>query len=410
MIYDVIVCGGGASGFFSAINIAMKVPGLKIAILEKTGKLLSKVRISGGGRCNVTNGRTSPSELVRYYPRGEKKLYNLMKSFGPAEMINWLNNFGVDLKTEDDLRVFPITNDSQTIIDCFMACCEQYNIEILTKQEVKKIAKSDDKWQVQTAVKSYLSRFVIIATGASPKAWDMIGKLPANITDIAPSLFTFNIRDPRINGLQGVAFRKSLVKIVGSRLAEEGSLLITHWGMSGPAILKLSAWGALDLKKRNYEFEIIINFIADTSYESFRNWIVSQKNIAGKKKISNVIPEGIVKRYWHNLLTYCEISQDLLMADLSKKQINKLTEECCQAKFTVKGKSTFKDEFVTCGGVALQNIDLKDMESKTQEGLYFTGEVLDIDGITGGFNFQACWATAWAVSESISKKYLSEKV
>lgn len=405
MTHDVVVCGGGASGFFAAINIAIKNPDFSIVILEKSSKLLSKVKISGGGRCNVTNGRIKPAELVNFYPRGEKKIYNLLKNFGPKEMQQWLKGCGVDLKTEDDLRVFPVTDKSQTIIDCFLKLCRQYDIAIKTHQEVTKISKEKSNWSIETkSGPAYNSKSIIFATGASPKTWQLIENLSYNLTETAPSLFTFNINDDRIANLPGVAFQNASVKIAGTKLSEEGPLLITHWGMSGPAILKLSAWGARVLKNINYEFKILINFNKDLSPEAMRSWLKDQKSIAGGKKISNISPEGVVKRYWLSLLGYCQISHDLLIRDLNKKQINKLTEECCQAQFEVKGKSTFKDEFVTCGGVALSDVDLKTMESKKHSDMYFCGEVLDIDGITGGFNFQACWATAWAISEAITEK------
>lgn len=402
MTYDVIVCGGGASGFFTAINIAVKNPNLRIVILEKTSKLLSKVKISGGGRCNVTNGRTKVGELVNYYPRGEKKLYDLLKNFGPGEMMAWLNSYGVQLNTEDDLRVFPSSNKSQTIIDCFMGLCDRFHIDIKTKQEISSIQKKGDIWMIKTSTGlEFETKTIVLATGSSPKAWKMIENLSYEITDTAPSLFTFNIEDPRISNLPGVAFQSAQVKVAGTKLAEVGPLLITHWGLSGPAILKLSAWGARDLKKINYKFKIIVNFNESTTYEQFKMWLLDQKSNSGAKKISNINPHGTVKRYWLNLLGYCEISPNLLVRDLSKKQLNKLTEECCQAQFDVNGKSTFKDEFVTCGGVSLKEVDLRTMESKKHPGIYFCGEVLDIDGITGGFNFQACWATAWAISESV---------
>lgn len=405
MTHDVVVCGGGASGFFAAINIAIKNPDFSVVILEKSSKLLSKVKISGGGRCNVTNGRKKAAELVNFYPRGEKKIYNLLKNFGPGEMHNWLNNYGVQLKTEEDLRVFPVTDKSQTIIDCFLKLCHQYKITIKTQQEVTSISGEEQNWSIATkSGLQYNSKAIVFATGASPRTWQLIEQLSYKLTETAPSLFTFNIKDPRIKHLPGVAFQHASVKVAGTKLAEEGPLLITHWGMSGPAILKLSAWGARMLKSINYDFKILINFNADTSPEEMRNWLNEQKSTSGGKKISNITPAGIAKRYWLSLLDYCQISHDQLIRELNKKQINKLTEECCQAQFEVKGKSTFKDEFVTCGGVALAEIDLKTMESKKHRNIYFCGEVLDIDGITGGFNFQACWATAWAISEAISKK------
>ncbi len=407
MIYDVIVCGGGAAGFFSAINVANKTLKSKILILEKSSKLLAKVKISGGGRCNVTNGRELPAELVKFYPRGGKKLYALLKGFGPKEMTKWLGNQNVPLHTEADLRVFPISNNSQTIIDCFLQNCIQKNIEIKTNQEVISISKVDGCWELKSKQTSYLSKHVIFATGSSPKSWAMLQKTPIKMESPVPSLFTFNIKDERLNSLPGVSFEDVTIKVEGSKISESGPLLITHWGLSGPAVLKLSAWAARQLYEKNYEFNILINFNKSHSAESFRDWLLQVKQSNPHKKLSNMVPAGITTRYWSNLISYCNIPENLQLQDLSKKIINKLSEECTQAKFVVKGKSTFKEEFVTCGGISLSEIDLKTMESKHHTNLYFSGEVLNIDGITGGFNFQACWATGWAVSETISKRFNS---
>jgi len=401
--YDVIVCGGGAAGFFSAINIAIKNEGCKVLILEKSSKLLSKVKISGGGRCNVTNGRKIPSELVKFYPRGEKKLYSLMSKFGTKEMQEWLTAYGVPLKTESDLRVFPKSDDSQTIIDCFMKLCHQYNIQIKINSEVTGIKQPGEVWQLITKENSYQSRFVVFATGASKKSWSLLTKQSIGISSPVPSLFTFNIKDPRIQNLQGIAFSNAQVKIESSKFIAEGPLLITHWGLSGPAVLKISAWAARFLHDQNYRFNILVNFNPFYNFDSFRNWLMEEKEKHKHKKLVNILPNGIVTRYWHNLISYCQISPERLMKDLSKKNINKLSEECTQAIFSVNGKSTFKEEFVTCGGIELNEVNLKSMESKHHKGLFYCGEVLNIDGITGGFNFQACWATGWTVSESITQ-------
>ena len=404
MIFDVIICGGGAAGIFTAINIAEKAPGSRVIVLEKTQKLLSKVRISGGGRCNVTNGRTAAGELVKHYPRGEKKLYPLLKEFGPSEMTDWLAKRDVQLKTEADLRVFPVTDQSQTIIDCFLTQCQRYGVKIAQSQEITSF-HHDDVWTVHTkAGDTFKATKLVIATGSSTRSWKMIEKAPLKISELAPSLFTFNIKDPRLTDLPGVAFANCEVKIAGTKLVERGPVLITHWGLSGPATLKLSAWGARILQSKNYQFDIIVNFVEGSSSEEFRASLMAIKSTQGAKKLVNCIPEGIPKRYWARLVDYCEIPPNMTAGQLNKKQLNKLTEECTQALFQVTGKSTFKDEFVTCGGVALSQVNLKTMESKQYPGLYFGGEVLDIDGITGGFNFQACWAAGWAISEALKNE------
>ena len=405
MVFDVIICGGGAAGIFTAINLAEKVPGSKVLVLEKTQKLLAKVRISGGGRCNVTNGRNSPGELVKFYPRGEKKLYSLLKDFGPSQMTEWLAARGVELKTEADLRVFPITDQSQTIIDCFMEQCRLHGVKISHGQEVTSFLKDGDHWIVKTkSGDTFTTHRLVIATGSSSRSWQMIEKTPLTISELAPSLFTFNIKDERLAGLPGVAFSNCDIKIAGTKLAETGPVLITHWGLSGPATLKLSAWGARILQKKSYRFDVIVNFNAANTSEQFRIALQEVKATSGTKKLINCIPEGIPKRYWAQLIRYCQIPENMTAGQLSKKQINKLTEECTQAMFSVSGKSTFKEEFVTCGGVSLSEVNLKTLESRQFPGLYFCGEVLDVDGVTGGFNFQSCWATAWAISEALKKE------
>lgn len=396
----IIVIGGGAAGFFAAINIAQRNPDGEVVILEKTNKWLQKVKVSGGGRCNVTNDRSKPSELVGFYPRGAKKLYKSFEKFSTSDMVKWLKDHGVETHAEADLRMFPVTNSSQTIIDCFINTCKRYGVNVLRNENVTDLKQSSDKWQVVTTTNSFLADKLVICTGASPNFWSKLEGIGLKVAPPVPSLFTFNIKDPRLQELAGVSFPRCTIKIAGTKLEESGPLLITHWGLSGPAILKLSARGARDLSVMSYQFEIIINFLEATTYEEARQFLISRKAENLKKNIGNVMPE-VPKRYWLSLLDYCQIKPETKMGDLGKKGLNKLTEELFQARFVVSGKSTFKEEFVTCGGVELSEIDMETMEARRFPNLYLSGEVLNIDALTGGFNFQACWTSSWIISRSI---------
>ncbi len=393
------IIGGGAAGFFTAINIAEKCPHAKVTILEKTGKVLQKVKVSGGGRCNVTNGREQPSELVPFYPRGGKKLYRPLSQFGTTDMRSWLSEHGVATKVEEDLRAFPVSNSSQTIIDCFLHHCLKLKIDVQRNQVVTGIFPND-QWRVKTTTSEHDFDIVIIATGSSEMAWKWLEPLGLQLVPRVPSLFTFNIKDPRLQGLQGLAFPDAQIKIAGTKLRESGPLLITHWGLSGPAVLKLSSVGARELADRDYQFQIIVSF-PHKEAEAFRAELQASIHSNPKKQLGNLKVAGCPERYWTNLLKFLGIKSDGPLGELSKKDINRLTEEITQASFTVTGKSTFKEEFVTSGGVALSEIDLNSMEAKKHPGLYFAGEVLNIDALTGGFNFQSCWTAGWLISDHI---------
>lgn len=392
--------GGGAAGFFAAINIAEEHPKDEVHILEKTSKLLQKVKVSGGGRCNVTNARTSPAELVHFYPRGSKKLHSVFKQFTTEDMTHWLAKRGVQTKAEADLRMFPISDSSQTIIDCFTQSAVKYGVSIHLNQGVTRLEQAGDTWIVTTSSQTFDADKVVIATGASPATWQVLNKLGLEITTIVPSLFTFNIKDKRLADLQGVSFGTSSIKVVGTKLTEDGPLLITHWGLSGPAILKLSSWGAYDLHAKNYAFEVLVNYI-NLVPDTARELIHSYKQANPKRKVSNYPLFELPKRFWERMIECCEIASATPFGELSKKQINKLVEELCQGRYQVKGKSTFKEEFVTAGGVKLSEVELSTFECKRFPGLYLAGEVLDIDALTGGFNFQACWSAGWVISRCI---------
>ena len=396
------MCGGGASGFFAAINIADKHPDYEVTLLEKSSQVLSKVKVSGGGRCNVTNARTQPSELVKFYPRGEKKLYPLFKAFSTADMVRWLAERGVKTHTEADLRMFPLSNSSQTIIDCFVEAARTSGVQLKKNCGMSAFSPTEKGWEVLTLEGERLQAdALIIATGAAPSVWKKLEGLGLQVERPVPSLFTFNIKDPRLKDLLGMSFQEVHVRITGTKLEEQGPLLITHWGLSGPAVLKLSAWGARWLEEQKYHFNIQINFLPDYNFDQFRQYLLQFKAEHPTRKVKNFHPEQIPNRYWERLLAYLEIDPDLPFGELPNKLINKLTVELTQAIFEVRGKSTFKEEFVTCGGVALSEVNLKTMEARRFPGLYFSGEVLDIDALTGGFNFQACWTTAWLISEAV---------
>ena len=396
----IIVIGGGAAGFFTAINIAEKRAEVSITILEKSNKLLQKVKVSGGGRCNVTNARSKPSELVPFYPRGHKKLHGLFKRFTTQDMETWLASHQVQLKTEADLRVFPVTDSSQTIIDCFLRLIKKHRIEVQTQQHWIDLQRKDQRWEVATKTDVYLADAVVLATGSSPTSWSILRKVGLETTEIVPSLFTFNIKDARIQGLQGLSFPEASVKVVGTKLVESGPMLITHWGLSGPAILKLSSWGAYELHGRNYHFDVLINFINAES-EQVRNQIQQYKIEHPSRIVMKYPLFELPRRFWEQLLRFIGIGDTTPYGELSKKHLNKLVEELTQGKYPVTGKSTFKEEFVTAGGVRLTEINLDTYEAKRFPGLYLAGEVLDIDALTGGFNFQACWSAGWVISEHL---------
>lgn len=398
--FDIIIVGGGAAGFFSAINIAEKNKHLKIAILERGKEVLSKVRISGGGRCNVTHACFVPNDLVKFYPRGEKELRGPFHQFCSGDTIEWFENHGVSLKIEEDGRMFPESNSSQTIIDCFTDNVHKLGIQVLTNQSVQSLFQTKEFWKVETNKETFACKKLIISAGSNPKVWDMLSELGHTIIPPVPSLFTFNIKDPRIKDLMGVSAFAS-VKVKGSKLNASGPLLITHWGMSGPGILRLSAWGARELADKNYQFALLVNWLNDIDFEEAIDVLKNLKVAYSKKTIIKKSPFEFPNRLWESLVLASGISKENKWADLSKKQMNQLAEQLTNGVFQVNGKSTFKEEFVTAGGVDLKEINFKTMESKLLPNLYLAGEVLNIDAITGGFNFQNAWTGGFIISEAI---------
>lgn len=404
-MYDVLIVGGGAAGFFTAINIAEKnspeASGLKIAILERGKEVLTKVRVSGGGRCNVTHACFVPNDLVKFYPRGEKELRGPFHQFCSGDTIEWFEKHGVELKIEEDGRMFPVSDSSQTIIDCFLNATKKYKIDILTGQSVQSIFRSEDNWKVETNQQTFRCENLVMTTGSNPKIWEMLEKLGHTIIPPVPSLFTFNIKDIRIKDLMGVSAFAS-VKVKDSKLATSGPLLITHWGMSGPGILRLSAWGARELFDKNYQFVLEVNWLNDATLEETENQLKELKLEHAKKVVGKKSPFDFPNRLWESLVLASEISLETKWADLSKKQLQNLALQLTNGQFQVNGKSTFKEEFVTAGGIDLKEINFKTMESKLLPNVYFAGEILNIDAITGGFNFQNAWTGGFIVSENIA--------
>jgi len=406
--FDLIIIGGGASGYFAAINCAIKAPNIKILILEQSKNVLHKVRISGGGRCNVTHACYQPKALIENYPRGKKELLSPFLQFSAEHTTEWFLNQGVKLKTEADGRMFPVSDSSETIIECFTSLVDKYHIEVLTNHKVKEITRNDENktYSITAEGKTYQTPYTIIAAGSSPFVWNLLHNLDYEVTSPVPSLFTFNLPGHPITQLMGLSMPHAKVKIPAIKLTTEGPILITHWGLSGPAVLKASAWGAVELAKTQYDFEAQIDWIPSVTIDDIK----ALKDDLSKKKVSANPQFGLPQRLWiyfiHDALsTDTKIDNDKNWASLSKENLNAIISNLKSFSIHVKGKSTFKDEFVTAGGVALRQINFKNFESKVHSGLYMTGEVLNIDAITGGFNFQAAWTGGYLAGSDVAKKF-----
>ncbi len=400
--YDIIIIGGGAAGFFVAINIAEFNPNLRVCILERGKEGLQKVKVSGGGRCNVTHAEFMPSELVLNYPRGEKELLGPFHQFMTGDTIEWFQKRGVELKIEEDGRMFPITDSSQTIIDCFLNEVKAHQIEVLYNHSVKSILKEKTHWKIETSQGVFSSQKLLVATGSNIKIWKLLEGLGHTISNPVPSLFTFNIKDERIKDIPGVVVQDVEVKVLETDLVSEGPLLITHVGMSAPAILKLSAFGALELAKRHYKFDIEINFIRQSFNDCLDN-LKTLKHDLARKSASKSAQFDLPKRLWKKLVTASGVNEEIRWADINKNQLESLANQLTKAVFKVNGKSTFKEEFVTAGGIDLKDINFKTFESKLHNNLYFAGEVINVDAVTGGFNFQNAWTGAYIAAKHISQ-------
>lgn len=401
MTIKVAIIGGGAAGFFAACSAKLHHPNAQVTLFEKSNKLLTKVKISGGGRCNVTHACFHNGDLVKHYPRGSKKLRTVFDQFTVQDTFTWFESRGVALKTEADNRVFPTTDDSQTIIDTLMRSCRELGITIKTSQPVTQIDSNNNKLALTINGNKEDFTHVIIASGGSPKraGLEWLATLGHQIETPVPSLFTFNMPNESIKKLMGLSVPNAQVKVLGTKLIQGGPLLITHWGMSGPAILKTSAWGARALADRNYNFNIQVNWLGGITENDLRDQFASLVEQGGKRMIKNKNPFELPERLWLHFLDQTEIPADKPWQELSKKDKNKVINILTNDQYEVKGKTTFKEEFVTCGGVSLSSVNLKTMESRVIPNLYFAGEVLDIDGVTGGFNFQAAWSTGYVAGK-----------
>jgi predicted Rossmann fold flavoprotein len=400
-----LVIGGGAAGFFCAVNAARMNPLLRVIILEKSSKVLSKVKVSGGGRCNVTHACFDVQELSKRYPRGEHFVRKAFHQFFTKDTIAWFEERGVKLKAEADGRMFPVTDSSQTIIDCLLREVNKYKVELLLNREVKKLEVENEKWKVElNNSDSITADYVCIASGGFPKLqqFDWLKGTGHTIVPPVPSLFTFNIPQHPITQLMGVVVPEATIKIQSTKLKNTGPLLITHWGMSGPCVLKLSAWGARELQERNYDFTINVNWLNDAKEQDVKEELQLIRNTNGSQKIVNNNLFHLPNRLWAFLLQEAGIKDEVRWADLPSKEQNKLIQLLCNHPFHVKGKTTFKEEFVTAGGVDLKQVDANTMQSKLHPHLFFAGEILDIDGITGGFNFQHAWTSAFIAAKTIA--------
>jgi predicted Rossmann fold flavoprotein len=398
--FDLVIIGGGAAGFFTATNVAERNPSTRILILEQSKEVLNKVRISGGGRCNVTHACYEAKALATFYPRGHRELIGPFSRFGPQDTVDWFASHGVAIKTEADGRMFPETDMSQTIIDCFLNICQQYEVTVKTHSKVTDIKFIDEKSDTYTVITdeaTYHCPTLVITAGSSPNIWRIMEQQGYEISTAVPSLFTFNLPYNPICALMGVAVQDATVHIKNTKTTTSGPLLITHWGLSGPAILKASSWGARDLADMNHKFDIIIDWAPKTSIDD----ITSLRTTYAKKKVVANAPTQMPSRLWHYKFEQLKINPDKQWADLTKIEMNNLVDTIKKDTYAVSGKTTFKEEFVTAGGVALSQVNFKTFGSKKHPNLYMAGEILDIDGVTGGFNFQAAWTGAHLVSEAI---------
>ena len=415
-LYDVIILGAGACGLFTAINIAEGAPHKRILILEKGKEALGKVRISGGGRCNLTNGEPNLREFVKNYPRGNRELLGAFSRFSNKDTMKWFETHQVALKEEGDGRVFPLSNSSQTIIDCFLSLAKKYNIEILYKQNVHAFSYEKEEWKVQ-ATEVFHSRNLVVATGSNPKVWQLLSQLGHTIVPPVPSLFTFATEDSFIEGLAGVS-KEVNAKLLATDhsplkipLLEKqglvGALLVTHWGFSGPVVLRLSAFAARDLAQLDYKFALQINWLAEEeilSSEEALSILQEEKQKHPRKELQNHCPFNLSKKLWNKLLERSGALPHLLWAELNKAQLHALAHTLIHSIFPIEGKATFKEEFVTAGGVSLKEIDFKSFRSKLFPTLYIGGEALDIDAVTGGYNFQNAWSSGYLIAEGVTSE------
>jgi predicted Rossmann fold flavoprotein len=411
---QIVVIGGGAAGFFGALTCAEQLKNADITILERHSRFLNKVRISGGGRCNVTHHCFEPAALIKNYPRGNKELRNVFNKFQPQDTMQWFEARNVALKTEEDERVFPVSNSSETIIECLMQEANKLNVQLRDSVSVQKIEyhpADEFPFHISTNRQAYKAHQLLIACGGFPKTeqYTFLADLGIPIIEPVPSLFTFHIADPELHALAGISVPHAVVRIQGAKIAYEGPLLITHWGVSGPAVLKTSAWHALELYEKNYHFNIHINWVGVSEEELRRELTIYKKDHAKRKVVQSKIYH-LPTRLWNYICQEAEINEEIEWGNMPNKLLNKLVDQLVNTMKKVMGKSANKEEFVTAGGVHLKDIQMQTMESKTIKGLYFAGEILNIDGVTGGFNFQAAWSTGWLAGKAMAQHTLSKHI
>jgi predicted Rossmann fold flavoprotein len=399
--YNIVVTGGGAAGYFCAANL-VKNNDVNILILEKSNNILSKVKVSGGGRCNLTNLISDPGELIRFYPRGGNELLGPFYRFNSADTVKWFTSRGIELKNEDDGRIFPVSDDSQTIISCLLNETDSANLKLLTRHGVDDIKYQNNKWIIACGEKLFETDYLIITPGSSERIWGVLKKLGHSIIKPVPSLFTFNINDKLLSGLAGVSVENVISSIKGFKENSEGPLLITHHGLSGPSVLKLSSFAARFLYDKKYNFTLRVNWLPHIKATELMELLLHRKIKNSMKSIHKDHLQEIPVRLWEKLMLKAAIPEDMKWKDLPKIYIESIAGVLKDTAFTVTGKSTFKEEFVTAGGVDLKEVNFKTMESKLYKNLFFAGEVLNIDAVTGGFNFQAAWTTAWIAAKTIS--------
>ncbi len=408
----IAIVGGGASGFFTAIRCAetaqLNNRNVEITIFERAKRCLQKVKISGGGRCNVTHNIFEKKRLIENYPRGKKELLSPFCQFSSADTLEWFSKKGIEIVSEADGRMFPVTNDSQTIIDCFYSECNKYGVEICNSKNVISVDVNCSDDSQKDSNSKFVLNFtsddslsfdrLVLSTGSVKSSYSLAQNLGHTITELAPSLFTFKIKSPLIEGLSGTSFKNAHLKLKianAKPFVQQGPLLITHWGLSGPALLKLSAWAAREMKTENYVASLTVNWVGVLDQAEQVTYLNELKSRQIKSNIVNTIPLGLTKRFWESILRFVDIPLDKKWADISNKELEKIKNKLFSSELSINGKSRFKEEFVECGGVNLKEVNFKTMESKKCSHLYFTGELLDIDGITGGFNFQNAWTTGW---------------
>lgn len=403
---SVMIVGGGAAGFFAAITCAESLGARgEVVLYEATAHPLAKVRVSGGGRCNVTHACFEPRELVKKYPRGGRELIGAFHRWQPRDMVAWLAERGVETKTEEDGRMFPTTDNSATIVECLQRAAEKAGVRIVTSLGVRTAERAGAGfWVTLTDGTGQRCDRLLLATGGnrSSAGFTIAEKLGHTIEPLLPSLFTFHLDDPRLIGLSGVSIENAAVSVPGTKLRTDGPMLITHWGLSGPAILKLSAWGARELAARNYEFLITLNWTGTHTRDTLVRELTAVREKNPKKQITTWSPLAMPQRLWERLVVSAGIAATAPWAQVGNAALGTLATQLTAAEMKVVGKSTFKEEFVTCGGVRLAEVDFRTMESRLCPGLHFAGEVLDIDGVTGGFNFQSAWTTGWIAGQAMA--------